>query len=70
MMELTEHTIAVIDALQERIIKLRQSQIDSNRIIIALAGIPGSGKSTIAARLSDKLRRTGVHDVVVVPMVT
>ena len=69
MMEPMDHTAEMIHALQDRIVGLRQSEIESTRIVIALAGMPGSGKSTIATKLLQKLHQTGVQDVAVVPMV-
>jgi adenylylsulfate kinase-like enzyme len=68
-MEKTGHPTEGTNALQDRIVNLRQNEIESDRIVIALAGIPGSGKSTIATKLSESLHRAGVHDVAVVPMV-
>jgi adenylylsulfate kinase-like enzyme len=55
--------------LHDRINQLRISEPSESRIIIALAGIPGSGKSSVAAALLAHLHRSGVQDVIVVPMV-
>lgn len=40
------------------------------RIMIALAGVPGSGKSTVCAAVLNALSCRGVEDVSVVPMVS
>lgn len=39
------------------------------RILIALAGVPGSGKSTISSALLKALPEHGIEDVTVLPMV-
>ncbi len=39
------------------------------RIIIALAGAPGSGKSTVAEALSKRFNKKHTHQVQIVPMV-
>jgi adenylylsulfate kinase-like enzyme len=46
-----------------------QSSNPSQRILVALAGVPGSGKSTVSQALLEELASRGVSDVVVVPMV-
>ncbi len=58
-----------IDVLHQRIEALRETIGPRHRIIIALAGAPGSGKSTIAAKLLSRLAVNGVHDIAVMPMV-
>lgn len=40
------------------------------RILVGLAGVPGSGKSTVSNALLAELGVRGVKDVVVVPMVS
>jgi pantothenate kinase len=55
--------------LQDRLLSLLNNSPLKRRIIIALAGVPGSGKSTIATGLLAHLDRAGVRDVVVAPMV-
>lgn len=62
--------LSPLDHLQEAISGLRQTVNEDERILIALAGIPGSGKSTVAAALLEQLRHTGINDVAVVPMVS
>lgn len=46
-----------------------QTSNPRQRILIALAGVPGSGKSTVSHALLAELQLRDVHDVVVVPMV-
>lgn len=53
-----------VAALQERIPRSTR-----RRILITLAGVPGSGKSTVATALTTSLREKGVENVVVLPMV-
>jgi adenylylsulfate kinase-like enzyme len=48
---------------------LRQAAEPRQRILVALAGVPGSGKSTVSNALLSELTLRGVEDVVVVPMV-
>ncbi|KAF3343478.1 60S ribosomal protein L15 [Verticillium dahliae VDG2] len=38
------------------------------RVLIALAGVPGSGKSTVATTLLEDLNRHGIRHVAVLPM--
>jgi len=63
---------ALFDAcaiLQDRILSLLNNSLPERRIVIALAGVPGSGKSTIATTLLAQLDRVGIRDVVIAPMV-
>jgi adenylylsulfate kinase-like enzyme len=39
------------------------------RVLIALAGVPGSGKSTISSALLQALPKYSIDDVAVLPMV-
>lgn len=57
--------------LQQRVEHLLELQKQSprNRILIAMAGVPGSGKSTISDALVQDLARKGVPNVAVLPMV-
>lgn len=47
----------------------RQNLQPKQRLLVALAGVPGSGKSTVSGTLMAALNQRGVSDVVVVPMV-
>lgn len=68
-MEVPGNLADVCYMLQDRLLSLFQHSPSKRRIIIALAGVPGSGKSTIAATLLAHLDRIGIRDVVVAPMV-
>lgn len=60
---------AILD-LVRRVEKLlsRQAADPRDRILVALAGVPGSGKSTVSHALLAELATRNVHDVAVVPM--
>jgi putative protein kinase ArgK-like GTPase of G3E family len=67
-----------VDTLQDTILDLerrveklllRQASEPRQRILVALAGVPGSGKSTVSSALVTELKLHGVQDVVVIPMV-
>lgn len=62
-----------VAALQCRVESLleRQRSDASGRILVALAGVPGSGKTTVSSALLLSLSKRGMskQDVVVVPMV-
>ncbi|KAK5126506.1 hypothetical protein LTR08_004758 [Meristemomyces frigidus] len=62
------HPETDVHLLQNRIASLRDTVKPDERIIIALAGAPGSRKSTVTARLLAELNCRGVKDVAVVPM--
>lgn len=47
----------------------RQASNPGQRMLVALAGVPGSGKSTVSAALLTELATRGITDVAVVPMV-
>jgi putative protein kinase ArgK-like GTPase of G3E family len=47
----------------------RQASDPSQRMLVALAGVPGAGKSTVSKALLEELASRGIKDVVVVPMV-
>jgi putative protein kinase ArgK-like GTPase of G3E family len=47
----------------------RQATNPSRRMLVALAGVPGAGKSTVSDALVSELAARGIKDVVVVPMV-
>lgn len=59
-----------ISKLLDRIAYLRKRSGDEQRILIAVAGGPGSGKSTLCARLLQEAQKKGLHDMVAVPMVS
>lgn len=59
--------------LHQRLSHLLQAQTSSKpkqRIIIALAGVPGSGKSTVCNALLRALHDSGFNDAAVLPMVS
>jgi putative protein kinase ArgK-like GTPase of G3E family len=67
-----------VDALHDTILDLvrrverllvRQASDPRQRLLVALAGVPGSGKSTVSNALISELAMRGVQDVAVVPMV-
>lgn len=64
---------ANVATLQGRIDRLLEQQKSDarGRILVALAGVPGSGKTTVSSALLASLSRNGKSrdDVVVVPMV-
>jgi adenylylsulfate kinase-like enzyme len=64
-----DHTV---DFLCRRIAALleRNSLCPQHRILITLAGVPGSGKSTISTTLMDALRLRAVDHVALLPMVS
>ena len=65
--------IDTISELKERVQRLLQEQQRSgskSRILIALAGVPGSGKSTVSHALLGELSKGGFHDVAILPMVS
>lgn len=68
-MEVFGSLVDVCAILQGRLLSLLHDSPPERRIIIALAGVPGSGKSTIAAALLAYLDQIGICDVVVAPMV-
>lgn len=61
---------AILDLVRriERLLS-RQAADPRQRILVALAGVPGSGKSTVSHALLAELSSRGVQDVAVVPMV-
>ncbi|KAK5682119.1 hypothetical protein LTS10_005244 [Elasticomyces elasticus] len=67
-MELPTSLAGAVEVLQDRILSLMKGLPEDRRILIALAGVPGSGKSTITAALLAQLKHAGVRNAVVVPM--
>jgi pantothenate kinase len=63
-----EQTVGMLCERTESLLA-RQSLHPEQRLLVALAGVPGSGKSTISAALIAALSQRGIADVVVVPMV-
>lgn len=64
--------IKTVMKLRERIecLLMQQKLSDpTRRILIAMAGVPGSGKTTISDALMQELNKHGIHDVAVLPMV-
>lgn len=62
---------AILD-LVKRTEKLlaRQASNPSQRMLVALAGVPGAGKSTVSDALLIELAARGIKDVAIVPMVS
>lgn len=60
-----------IAELGERLTSLLERNPPSShrRILIALAGVPGSGKSTISAALVKKFSTSGLEKIAILPMV-
>jgi pantothenate kinase-related protein Tda10 len=59
--------------LRDRILRLlerQQSSQKDERILIALSGVPGSGKSTVGAALLREMPRHNINDVCILPMVS
>lgn len=54
----------------ESLIAARKATLSNERILIAMAGVPGSGKSTISAAVLKTLHQRGFKDAVVLPMVS
>lgn len=68
-MEISGSLVGACEILQDRLVSLLNNSPPNRRIVIALAGVPGSGKSTIAAALLAYLDKAGTHDVFIAPMV-
>lgn len=68
----SESVTQVVETLHRRIVDLlqRNSGNPQKRLIIAIAGVPGSGKSTISGALQSLLRSHGVGNLSVLPMVS
>lgn len=64
--------IKTIQTLRERVdLLLLQQKLSAptRRVLIALAGVPGSGKTTVSDALIQDLNKDGIRDVAVLPMV-
>jgi pantothenate kinase len=64
-----DDTISMLAKRVESLL-VKFSDQPNRRIMIALAGVPGSGKSTVSAMLLERLRQHAVGGVEVVPMVS
>ncbi|PNP86640.1 hypothetical protein FNYG_00030 [Fusarium nygamai] len=63
--------VKTIGKLIERVERLLAQQklcSPTQRILIGLAGVPGSGKTTISDALIKELKKNGISDVAVLPM--
>ncbi|KAJ3459880.1 hypothetical protein MRS44_015953 [Fusarium solani] len=63
--------IKTIQTLRERVdLLLLQQKLSAptRRVLIALAGVPGSGKTTVSDALIQDLNKDGIRDVAVLPM--
>ncbi|GKT96590.1 phosphoribulokinase uridine kinase family protein (nicotinamide riboside kinase) [Colletotrichum tofieldiae] len=66
-----EDLTKTIAKLRERVKCLLAGQrlsCPSRRVLIAVAGVPGSGKSTITAALLEDLKRHAIENVAILPM--
>lgn len=48
----------------------RQASDPRQRMLVALAGVPGSGKSTVSHAVLQELANRGIDSVAIVPMVS
>ncbi len=65
---LTEPTLHLFSRIENLL--QRESSNPRQRILVALAGVPGSGKSTVSHALLQELKRRDINDVAIVPMVS
>lgn len=67
----TDNLKDAISVLEKRVENLILSQSSSprQRMLVALAGVPGSGKSTVTSALLVALAARGIENVAVVPQV-
>lgn len=66
--DLTRSIVDLVSRVEELL--RRQASNPYQRMLIALAGVPGSGKSTISHALLHELAVRGINDVAIVPMVS
>lgn len=65
---LTETVLDLVSRLEKLL--HRQASKPRQRVLVVLAGVPGSGKSTVSHTLLQELARRGANDVAIVPMVS
>lgn len=61
-------TILMLTERIERLLERQKATNTRRRVLIALAGVPGSGKSTISDALLQMLPEHGIDDLAVLPM--
>lgn len=59
-----------IPYLLDRIAHLRKCSRNDQRVLIAVAGGPGSGKSTLCTALLQHAQEQELYDIIAVPMVS
>lgn len=62
-------SVALLCRRVEALIAAKALTDPGGRVLIALAGVPGSGKSTISSALLQALPAYGIDNVAVLPMV-
>jgi pantothenate kinase len=62
-------SVALLRGRVERLLLEQSQSSPTRRVLIALAGVPGSGKSTVSAALLQDLRSRGIEGIAVLPMV-
>jgi len=65
---LTGPTLDLVSHIEELL--QRQASNPRQRMLVALAGVPGSGKSTVSHALLQELAIRGIKDIAIVPMVS
>jgi DNA replication protein DnaC len=64
----TATTLDLVSRVEELL--HRQALNPRQRMLVCLAGVPGSGKSTVSEALIQELVRRGISDVSIAPMVS